>query len=198
MNSKEIVFDDELPLRGEGPLLSLITKSLDEQAQERLRSLSRAVADGRLVVGPTLSELALSQWERNVGVRLPAEYRRFLLEVGDGGSGPPQHGLWPLRQRDLADIDDGDFSFARDSELLLALSQPFPLTAAWRVVDDDFDAGDNILRSGNLLLGTDGCDQFWHLITAGWSRGQVWSSESHRIECRAPDFLSWYASWARV
>src|SRR5690348_11191124 len=46
---------------------------------------------------PRMSADHLRAVEREIGVRLPDGYRRFLLEVGNGGAGP-YSGLIPLEE----------------------------------------------------------------------------------------------------
>ncbi|MFI5934956.1 SMI1/KNR4 family protein [Actinoplanes sp. NPDC051494] len=49
----------------------------------------------RAVLGPPLTERELSGFEDQLGVRLPAEFREFVTQIGHGGSGP-QYGLLPM------------------------------------------------------------------------------------------------------
>mgnify|MGYP003667974783 FL=1 len=131
---------------------------------------------------------------------MPEAYRRFLLEIGSGGEGPPYFGLWSLED------DDHSAEVFRGSFLERELRNPFPFTSAWRWSDEDEEANQRAcpeLRGrvrgrdlGNLTLGTDGGTAFWHLIVSGRARGQVWRSEALEVlEPHAPDFLTWYQEW---
>lgn len=42
----------------------------------------------RYALGPPVPEATLGAWERQHGIELPADYRAFLLELGNGGAGP--------------------------------------------------------------------------------------------------------------
>jgi len=46
-------------------------------------------------LNPVLSEQEIEAEEKKLGIKLPEEYREFLLEVGDGGAGP-EWGLFKL------------------------------------------------------------------------------------------------------
>ncbi len=50
--------------------------------------------------GPRLTEAQLEAFEAAYGVTLPAEYRWFLRELGDGGPGPA-YGLLALTSQGL-------------------------------------------------------------------------------------------------
>jgi len=48
-------------------------------------------------LNPVLSEEQVAAAEKQLGIRLPEEYREFIKTVGDGGAGP-EWGLFTLRQ----------------------------------------------------------------------------------------------------
>jgi hypothetical protein len=60
------------------------------------------------------------------------------------------------------------------------LSKPFPLTEAWMWEYDERSYKElgpllePVLNHGSLVLGTDGCGDYWHLIVTGSHRGHVW------------------------
>jgi SMI1 / KNR4 family (SUKH-1) len=47
--------------------------------------------------GPPVTEADVAAFERRVGITLPADYRRFLLEV-NGGDGPADHSGYPANR----------------------------------------------------------------------------------------------------
>lgn len=70
-----------------------------------------------------LSQQELSDLEAQLGVRLPGEYRSFLLEVGAGGAGP-SYGLFPVRK-----AEDGGWGWvgiSADMTDLTLVHEPFP------------------------------------------------------------------------
>lgn len=151
-------------------------------------------------LGPPLPEKELKAWERAHRVRLPEEYRQFLLVVGDGGDGPPVRGLWSLQMAELPDA-----VWARGPELRRRIKRPFPLAAAWPGPPEGFDCDDSAsidrifepLERGVLTLGEGpGCVQYWKLVVSGPAAGQIWLQEGMvSFEPRAHDFLAWYADW---
>lgn len=159
---------------------------MDELGSDQ-RTLLDAVREKLAVLpnrelGPVLSGTLLEDFERRHGVKLPPEYRQFLLHVGNGGSGPG-YGL-------------DTFDPAANVE---HLAEPFPLKDAW-IWDDDPAADpaniDACFR-GWLKLGTEGCGMDWVLVVAGAARGQVWNVEGQGAQPCAPrrSFLEWYAAW---
>jgi hypothetical protein len=149
---------------------------------------------------------AVRAFEAEHGVVLPEPYRTFVAEVTDGSyQGPPDYGLVPLAE--LPD-DWGDGRPVRD------LSRPFPLTTAWLWEDDEDDDRSEeelaeleaaVFGHGSVVLGTDGCGMYWHLIVTGPHRGHIWNISG---EGAAPfgaefghttaesGFAGWVAHWA--
>ncbi len=61
---------------------------------------------------------------------------------------------------------------------------------------------------GSLLLGTDGCGMYWHLIVTGPQRGYVWLTDENGaipfgtrpgtcLMPGTPGFLGWVTRWAQ-
>lgn len=103
-----------------------------------------------------------------------------------------------MPHEDAGEGEDLDEWF-RSKGALKYLRRPFPLTKAWDWEHDEEGLGDadrDDLHFGSLILGTDGCTAFWHLIVTGAARGQVWFKDGvTEMKPVAPDFLSWYQAW---
>lgn len=171
-----------------------------DELEAKLSKLRGDVTEAEVYLYQSVEEEFLEAWETRHGVRLPEAYRRFLLEIGAGGEGPPYFGLWAL------DDDDPSAEVFRGAFLERELRNPFPFTESWRWSEEDEAANQRAcpemrerIRTrdlGNLTLGTDGASAFWHLIVTGPARGQVWRSQAlDLLEPYSPDFLSWYQDW---
>lgn len=101
-----------------------------------------------------LSEL--ERFEEENGIELPEDYRRFLLEIANGGAGPG-YGLYSL----------ADSVNAR-GEGIYALSDPF-------TAPKDHTHDVNLRAPGLLLLESHGCAFYGGLVVSGPDRGTVWS-----------------------
>lgn len=140
--------------------------------------------DGGGDFGPRLSEETIAAWERRHEVRLPMEYRLFLLHVGDGGAG-----FLPLRAEDLS-AQDQDSAWLRGPELSDSLKRPFPFVESARIGVND-EALQRRSCDGCLVLSDEGCSRFWLLIVTGHAAGQVWWRDGLHLQPRASDFLAW-------
>ena len=78
-------------------------------------------------LNPPLPENEIAQFETRHNIRLPQDYRGFLLHLGNGGAGPA-YGLFKL-----GEIDDGHghAPWHENEGLVGILAQPFPHTKAW-------------------------------------------------------------------
>ncbi|GLK06753.1 hypothetical protein GCM10017600_01580 [Streptosporangium carneum] len=142
-------------------------------------------------------------FEAEHGVVLPEPYRTFVAEICDGScSGPPDHGLVPL-----ADLPD-DWGDGRPQRVL---ASPFPLTEMWSWEEDprpqeEVDLLLNpVFDHGSIVLGTDGCGMYWHLIVSGPHRGHVWQISGEGagpfgaefgFTTGDPGFAGWVKHWA--
>ncbi|WP_033253526.1 SMI1/KNR4 family protein [Kitasatospora phosalacinea] len=168
-----------------------------------LRDAFNAGTDG----ADALGWAAVHAFEAEHGVVLPEPYRTFVAEIADGSpTGPPGHGLVALAA--LPSDWDGDPAERN-------LARPFPLTAGW-VWEDDEETPEEELDArvgevhhhGSIVLGTDGCGMYWHLVVTGPHRGRVWCvtdvgatpfdagpGRTAATTATASGFAGWVAHW---
>ena len=149
-------------------------------------------------------------------MKLPADYREFLLDVGNGGAGP-FYGVFRLGEWDGAGQGEPWGEFIGDP------SKPFPHRTAWneprnyasapRDVESDeyhrwMDTEDRryfapALTNASIPICTEGCALRFLLVVTGPEAGHVWR------DLRADDrgllpvgegeerlsFSDWYLAW---
>jgi hypothetical protein len=146
--------------------------------------------------GTPLGWDAVHAFEEQQGIVLPEPYRTCVAEITDGAAGPPDYGMVKLGKRCVTASPERD------------LTKPFPLTKAWVWEDDKRPYEelrpllDAVYDHGSLVLGTDGCAMYWHLIVTGPHRGHV----RHIVSVGAQPFgaefdyttaRSGFAGWVR-
>ena len=146
---------------------------------------------------------AVHEFEARHGIVLPEPYRSFVATVTAGGSqlGPPDYGLLAL-----GELPD-DWGTGRAQRVL---AEPFPLTESWVWEGDEDDDGepveppDAVFDHGSIVLGTDGCGMYWHLIVTGEHRGHVWTISDVGAQpfgarfgqtSGQPGFAGWVRHW---
>jgi hypothetical protein len=170
-----------------------MSKDIDE-LEQRIEQIKHKLIERDIQLNPCLGEHDVESFEAQYNIRLPDAYRRFLLEVGNGGTGPPSYGLEPLAETLTGSFPPDDWTRFRPD-------LPFPLTDGWNYYVDDEQLSDEIeaatVEHGHLYLGTRGCGEDWILITTGNERGYVWMrTEMATVPCEPRrDFLSWYEYW---
>lgn len=160
----------------------------------------------RAELGPDSAPLGwetVRAFEAEHQITLPEPYRSYVATIADGSYlGPPEYGLMELTAL------PSDWGAGRPSRVL---SKPFPLSAEWLWAVDErpeaeyADALDTVFDHGSIVLGTDGCGMYWHLVVTGTHRGHVW----HITELGAmpfgaefgyttaqPGFAGWVRHWA--
>lgn len=152
-----------------------IRLALAELAAADPRHKRFGAAAHRYRLRPPLSEARLAELEAGAGVHLPADYRDFLLELGDGGAGP-YFGLAPL-------------------------DQPAQLAQLGGAFAPPAGAGGQAPWRGTALLSHLGCGYLAHLVVDdGPHRGEVWLdlgsvAPPARI---APHFIAFYTAWIKA
>ena len=113
-------------------------------------------------LNPPLQLAQIEAFEAEYGVLLPAEYRAFLMKIGDGGAGP-YDGLPRLNEAPRT-----------------ALETPFPHRDFFDVSDDENlpdDAYGNQWIAGALTLSDQGCGMHDLLVISGAETGQMWQDD---------------------
>jgi len=149
---------------------------------------------------PPLSTFELSEIENQLRVRLPEEYRSFLLQCSRGGAGP-YHGLFSLTKREsrwrwldddcVNDLEHLDMLFPHTEAFNPADGLPeqpeehsFDSTQAYIEAEDRWqDQCDDVVYSpqyskGLLYLCHLGCALRHALVITGPARGQMWEDNT--------------------
>lgn len=165
----------------------------------------------RYELAPKLSMAELAEVEEQFGVKLPDDYRTFLLEVGSGGAGPG-YGLFPLGR------EGGTWGWDGDGAILTGdLRKPFPHTKEWNVSfeelaegeDEDAywarrDAWDDEVywnpkeTTGAICICHEGCAIRDWLVVTGAERGRIWLDDrasNAGLIPRGKTFAEWYLAW---
>lgn len=166
---------------------------------------------------PVLTDLRIAELEAAAGVRLPDDYRDFLLEVGDGGAGPG-YGLVPFDQAEQQALMEGVFAPHGIEPLEVpkerapsepgVASEPIPESATATGSGPTTASSSASSTTGQrvslllpwhgvVLLSHLGCGYLAYLVLEGPHRGQVWmdlgsNGPAARI---APHFIAFYTDW---
>lgn len=161
-----------------------------------------------------VSHAAMTAFESDGRITLPESYRRFLMELGNGGCGP-HYGLFKL-----GEMDDGFGHAAWPDQLFGNLDRPFPHTQAWNDHGGDPDTGgENFDKNlslferknqskehipGAIPICHMGCALRLLLVVTGPERGNIWedrrAEHSGLVPVITPSgerltFLRWYMDW---
>lgn len=167
---------------------------------------------------PPLSEAEVGEFEAQHRIRLPEDYRGFLINLGNGGAGP-YYGLFKLGEMD--DCHDVQ-KWNESNGFVGVLANPFPHVAAWNDLSaepnesddeleyekrlDAFDAvywnSDNV--NGAIPLCHHGCALRDWLVVTGREAGHMWNDARADYAGLCPisvgaktrvTFLEWYMHW---
>jgi SMI1/KNR4 family protein SUKH-1 len=165
----------------------------------------------RYLLQPPVHETVVAAFERKHSIRLPADYRAFLAELGNGGAGP-YYGVFRLGEMD----DNFDCKPWEVGELVGAPAKSFPHKEQWNLSADeleriqDSDDDDEILRTywtpveGAIPLCHRGCALRDWLAVSGPEAGHVWHDATADFAGWSPHalpggghmtFADWYVAW---
>lgn len=150
---------------------------------------------------PCLGEAEVTAFEKKYQVRLPEEYRRFLLEIGNGEVAVRAKGAEVFSIETVYGIrpfTSQKWPIARLEEYWGNLAKPCLLSQPiiWEGAEltDDEKTKIESLNCGSLFVCNSGCGQHQHLIVTGPERGNMMTLSdvgSGPFEPRT-DFLTWY------
>ena len=209
-----------------------MTRRIDRFAVlQRLAELDRkdrrrrvfGAASHQYKLNPPLPVSVIEAFEKQHGVSLPEDYRRFITEIGNGGAGP-YYGVLPFGEDDVGDWEAGG--------LVGDPSKSFPHTSGWNLpesfwvgepnpapdipLDEEgrlMEAWDRELEAhywnpaimnGAIPICHKGCALRQWLVIHGDQRGFVW--DDNRVdnagiapvldESGVPQtFADWYMGW---
>ncbi len=175
---------------------------------------------------PPASVEEVEEFEQKIGVRLPEEYRDFLLLAGNGGAGP-YYGLFSL-QKILYWLED-DIDFKKEPVLYPGIEIPQEYYEdededkykykyededeelddeeydCAHMIDDEEQENDSETEGEDYLqgcipIGSQGDSYFMYLLLSGPNEGRVVYVESELTYVffpREQGFLAWYKRWLR-
>lgn len=167
-------------------------------------------------IAPALSEEQILAYENKNGIRLPEDYRNYLLHVGNGGVGP-FYGLYELgAQEGIEPNLTRPFPLGPDKQLkLFDVYEEIDAQLSEMNIENEDEAdkmyeklyeeicGD--INCGFVFLCTEGCGMDSILIVNGEAYGTVWyfdfANEAGTFPLLSPEtgapmtFTDWYAVW---
>jgi hypothetical protein len=181
----------------------------------RTRDKKRSVfgSSGHLwKLDPKLTEADVAAVEKQCRVKLPDDYRTFLLEIGAGGAGPA-YGIFPLVRERGKWCWDGD-----GGHLTGDLAKPFPHAKKWNASfepwDEEAEAEDDYWErrrewdeelywhpkqtTGAICICHEGCAIRDWLVVTGPQRGMIWLDDRASDGGLIPQkktFAEWYLAW---
>jgi hypothetical protein len=164
----------------------------------------------RYIVNAPTSLQTVSDIEERLAITLPQAYRRFVLEIGNGGVGyngsaaGPFYGIYPV----------GD-SAGPLERLATVVGKPCILSPGmsppdWEALlerlglrgdlgDEAYDEALDTLFGGLLPVGSQGCSIYHGLVVNGQHAGRVVNFDmdlgAPPVFAFEPDFLAWYERW---
>lgn len=168
-----------------------------------------------------LEEHEIVEIEEKIGIRLPEEYRNFLLFVGDCEVGP-HYGLIPIRKAlnkiELKNyysnsfphkdkwIDWDDYDDKTNNSMYSEVHNENYIEGIIDLEDPECDYFDDNYKRGSFDICNEGCGHLTLLVISGSERGNIWGDSRCSDEGIYPfkskknpnnrlTFLEWYENW---
>lgn len=151
------------------------------------------------------------QFEQRYGVTLPACYRAFLLQVGNGGkafansAAGPFYGIYPLGEYvDELIHDNVEKHLKNDCVIYPNMSDAYWATLTQKINDDDnlsdedYENERGRIFSGILPIGSQGCSYLHGIALNGPYSGRVVNLDTDFQKPKftyESNFLDWYERW---
>jgi hypothetical protein len=178
---------------------------LERHADKRKLPYANVTARRWFRPNPPLAESEVGRFESEHRVQLCADYRKFLLEVGNGGAG----GIFPLGcdsegysyEQAMEAWQDGSYRVYMHGGM--SLDRPFPHLRAWLPETPESESAPEINErndpqvAGSVRIYHCGCAIYNILVLTGTERGHVWcnSRADDRGDPHSPGFRRSRRSW---
>lgn len=164
-----------------------------------IKHLSKDHRDG--ILYPPIDERNVEQFEKNFGIRLPEEYRNFIINVGNGISGiahgikvheyDPEYGFlacdFQYEEDFKVDCDVPDW----DGDCEECPGYKTCKSACWVDGYDYQNFNYKDYQKGSLFLVYDGCTYSDRLVVSGKMRGSVWDDNEEGMRKMSDSFKSY-------
>lgn len=196
------IFMRTAPINAPQSQIGRIKDKLKKAAQKDSSLSVFGASSHKYIMRQTATAQEIAKWEEAHGAKLPEDYTRFLMEIGNGGAGP-YYGIYSL---------DKATSYSEKE----ALSYPCvlypkmekgqchclvePLISDRDISDEEYNAARSKILGGMLCFGTQGCEYDMYLVLQGPHRGRVvYTSDFHPDHpfffVYETNFLDWYERW---
>lgn len=176
------------------------------QAARKAKCLPFGFESHKFRCNAKLAKEKVTHFERRFGIKLPPDYRAFLMHVANGGAGPGfelislASALPKTLMRTPTDFLRTPFRhrrpycFEQDPKVERFLER----ADEGKVTEAAVKHWELFQTAGTLKLCNVGCGMCHLLVITGPTRGQVWIDDRCNTESLAPlkvTFLEWYERW---
>jgi len=160
----------------------------------------------RYKLNSCISESEVRSFESEHGIELPAQYRSFITQIGNGGVGP-NYGLFPLAKtlEHASDKEYGEFSLDKEFphkkhwNMQCAIpTQDIPPERMQEYETFENEYFKNHHLNGSIAISDAGCGYIYLLVVSGDQAGTVWYDarvSDGGISPSTKSFNEWYGEW---
>ena len=146
---------------------------------------------------PCKTEKEIQSFEKKHGISLPADYRSFLLHIGNGGAGP-SYGMFKLEDYFDNFYDEANYTvhdnFLSDN-FKFSVDTPY---SEPQYENDDDSADYYNDTAGAMVICHHGCGILNILIVSGEEKGKIWVDDrcnGNGLNRVSDSFYEWYSKW---